>query len=163
MKHTIVPVVLGAVLLSACSNMNSKPAVPTTAAAEPYVSTYTPIGTEYSVPNRVAVRDRDSAEVLPAGHKILAAIAGQVKLKSAAPVEVNGYADTTGRKVHNQKLSEERAAAVAAELATNGVEAARIKSQGFGESELAVPTADSVDEAQEPPCRGSRRQQLTSS
>jgi len=36
---------------------------------------------------------------------------------------------------------------VAAELATNGVEAARIKSQGFGESELAIPTADSVDEA----------------
>jgi outer membrane protein OmpA-like peptidoglycan-associated protein len=146
MKHTIVPVVLGAVLLSACSNMNSKPAVPTTAAAEPYVSTYTPIGTEYSVPNQLLFAT-DSAEVLPAGHKILAAIAGQVKLKGAAPIEVNGYADTTGRKVHNQKLSEERAAAVAAELATNGIEASRIKSQGFGESELAVPTADSVDEA----------------
>ena len=146
MNRTIVPVVLGAVLLSACSNLNSKPAAPVTASNEPYVSTYTAIATEYSVPNQLLFAT-DSAEVLPAGHKILSAIAGQVKLKSGTPIEVNGYADTTGRKVHNQKLSEERAAAVAAELATNGVEAARIKSQGFGESELAVPTADSVDEA----------------
>lgn len=146
MNRTIVPVVLGAVLLSACSSLDSKPAQPTTAAAEPYVSTYTPIATEYSVPNQLLFAT-DSAEVLPAGHKILAAIAGQAKLKNGTPIEVNGYADTTGRKVHNQKLSEARAAAVAAELATNGVDAARIKSQGFGETELAVPTADSVDEA----------------
>lgn len=145
MNRTIVPVVLGAVL-SACSNLNSKPAQPTTAAAEPYVSSYSPIATEYSVPGQLLFAT-DSAEVLPAGHKILAAIAGQAKLKNGTPVEVNGYTDTTGRKVHNQKLSEERAAAVAAELATNGVDSTRIKSQGFGEKELAVPTADSVDEA----------------
>lgn len=146
MNRSIVPVVLGAVLLSACSNMNSKPAEPATAAAEPYVSSYSPIATEYAVPNQLLFAT-DSAEVLPAGHKILAAIAGQAKLKGSTSVEVNGYTDTTGRKVHNQKLSEERAAAVAAELASNGVDTARLKSQGFGEKELAIPTADSVDEA----------------
>ncbi|MEY4965604.1 MAG: hypothetical protein RL274_1187 [Pseudomonadota bacterium] len=68
-----------------------------------------------------------SAEVLPAGHKILAAIAAAAQRRGAAPVEVNGYADTTGRKSHNQKLSEARAQAVAGELAGYGVETGRTK------------------------------------
>ena len=85
--------------------------------------------------------------MLPAGHKILEAIAGAAKRRGAAPIEVAGYADTMGRKKHNLKLSEARAQAVASELAAGGVEASRIKAQGFGETDLAVPTADSVDEA----------------
>ncbi len=138
MYRSLVPALLGAALLSACSANQTKTAAAPDIA--PYVSTRDADRIEYAVPNHLLFAT-DSAEVLPAGHKILEAIAG------AAPIEVNGYADTTGRKAYNQKLSEARAQAVASELASNGVDATRIKPQGFGESELAVATPDSVDEA----------------
>lgn len=144
MYRALVPALLSAALLSACSANQTKTAI--VADIAPYVSTRDADRIEYAVPNHLLFAT-DSAEVLPAGHKILEAIAGAAKRRGAAPVEVNGYADTTGRKAYNQKLSEARAQAVASELAGNGVEAGRIKSQGFGESELAVATPDSVDEA----------------
>ncbi len=144
MYRTLVPALLGAALLSACSANQTKIAAAPDIA--PYVSTRDADRIEYAVPNHLLFAT-DSAEVLPAGHKILEAIAGAAKRRGAAPIEVNGYADTTGRKAYNQKLSEARAQAVASGLASNGVDAARIKPQGFGETELAVPTPDSVDEA----------------
>ena len=144
MYRAITPVLLGAALLSACStNETRTAAVPDIA---PYASTRDADRIEYAVPNHLLFAT-DSAEVLPAGHKILEAIAGAAKRRGAAPIEVAGYADTMGRKKHNLKLSEARAQAVASELAAGGVEASRIKAQGFGETDLAVPTADSVDEA----------------
>ena len=36
---------------------------------------------------------------------------------------------------------------MASELTSQGVDAGRIKAQGFGETELAVPTPDQTDEA----------------
>lgn len=143
MYRSLVPALLGAALLSACSQETKTAAIPDIA---PYVSTRDSDRIEYAVPNHLLFAT-DSAEVLPAGHKILEAIAGAAKRRGAAPIEVNGYADTVGRKAYNQKLSEARAQAVASELASNGVDAARIRPQGFGETELAVPTPDSVDEA----------------
>ena len=112
----------------------------------PYVSTREADRIEYAVPNHLLFAT-DSSEVLPTGHKILEAIAGAAKRRGAAPIEVAGYADTVGRKTYNQKLSEERAQAVASELAGNGVEAARITTRGYGESELAVATPNNTDEA----------------
>ena len=58
-----------------------------------------------------------------------------------------GFTDTVGRKRHNDKLSIARAQAVAGELVQNGVAPGRIEARGFGERDLAVPTADQVDEA----------------
>jgi len=143
MYRTLVPALLGVALLSACAQQTKTAAVPDIAH---YASTREADRIEYAVPNHLLFAT-DSAEVLPTGHKILEAIAGAAKRRGAAPVEVNGYADTVGRKSYNQKLSEARAQAVASELASNGVEAARITPKGFGESELAVATPDSVDEA----------------
>jgi len=48
-------------------------------------------------------------------------------------VDVYGYTDSTGSDAFNQKLSEQRAGAVAAYLVSRGVASARIRSQGFGE------------------------------
>ena len=61
-------------------------------------------------------------------------------------VEVNGFTDTSGTSEHNQRLSEDRAYAVADELARDGVDRRRIQAQGYGESRLAVPTPDGVRE-----------------
>jgi outer membrane protein OmpA-like peptidoglycan-associated protein len=46
------------------------------------------------------------------------------------------------------QLSDARARGVADELARNGIARSRIRTRGFGETNLAVTTADGVREAQ---------------
>ena len=48
-------------------------------------------------------------------------------------IDVYGYTDSTGSDAFNQRLSEQRAQAVASYLTSRGVAASRIRSQGFGE------------------------------
>ena len=60
---------------------------------------------------------------------------------------VAGYTDTVGDANGNLRLSEARAQSIAQWFQSNGF-AGNIYYQGFGESVLAVPTADGVDEAQ---------------
>jgi outer membrane protein OmpA-like peptidoglycan-associated protein len=59
---------------------------------------------------------------------------------------VAGYTDTVGNKVNNRRLSERRAAALARWFRLKGFPYP-IHYQGFGESALAVPTADETPEA----------------
>lgn len=61
-------------------------------------------------------------------------------------VEVFGYTDTTGSREFNQDLSERRAASVAQMLVAFNVMPQRIIVRGFGETRLAVPTKDGVNE-----------------
>ncbi len=63
------------------------------------------------------------------------------KIKEHGDVEfvlVTGHTDRIGSDAYNQKLSERRANAVRKYLATHGVDGARIKSEGKGESEPVV-------------------------
>jgi OmpA-OmpF porin, OOP family len=57
-----------------------------------------------------------------------------------------GHTDTVGPAAYNMALSVRRAEAVAAYLETKGVDASRLTIQGFGETKLAVPTGDNVNE-----------------
>lgn len=63
-------------------------------------------------------------------------------------IDVYGFTDTTGSTALNQRLSEQRAQAVADYLAARGVARARIATQGYGEQYdyLRVKTADGVSE-----------------
>ena len=63
-------------------------------------------------------------------------------------IEVNGYTDTSGTPQYNMGLSIRRATAVKAELIKDGVPAAAIATQGFGETHLLVPTGAGVREPQ---------------
>jgi len=60
---------------------------------------------------------------------------------------VAGYTDTVGAPSHNKSLSEQRAKSIAHWFKESGFQG-DIYYQGFGESVLAIPTADGVDEAQ---------------
>ena len=62
-------------------------------------------------------------------------------------VDVYGHTDTVGSTSSNQRLSEERARAVANYLINRGVASSRIRWQGFGETQLKVATGDNVNEA----------------
>ena len=54
-------------------------------------------------------------------------------------IDVYGHTDSTGSDASNQRLSESRAATVMNYLISRGVPAARLRSQGFGET---MPVAD---------------------
>jgi OOP family OmpA-OmpF porin len=63
-------------------------------------------------------------------------------------IEVNGYTDTSGTPKYNLGLSIRRANAVKAELIKDGVPANAITAQGFGDTNLLVPTGPGVREPQ---------------
>jgi OmpA-OmpF porin, OOP family len=63
-------------------------------------------------------------------------------------IEVNGYTDTSGTRQYNQGLSVRRARAVQAELIRDGVPQTAITIQGFGDTNLLVPTGPGVREPQ---------------
>jgi outer membrane protein OmpA-like peptidoglycan-associated protein/tetratricopeptide (TPR) repeat protein len=50
-------------------------------------------------------------------------------------VEISGHTDSKGDNAYNQKLSEERAQAVVANLIANGISADRMKAKGYGKTE----------------------------
>jgi OmpA-OmpF porin, OOP family len=63
-------------------------------------------------------------------------------------IEVNGYTDTSGTPQYNQGLSMRRARAVGGELIRDGVPQNAITIQGFGDTNLLVPTGPGVREPQ---------------
>ena len=66
--------------------------------------------------------------------RVLTEVANQLKANPDWKWEVDGYTDNVGDKGSNQKLSEERARAVANWLADHGVDRSRLTVKGFGES-----------------------------
>ena len=65
---------------------------------------------------------------------VLQAITAILKEYPSANFMIEGHTDSQGADSLNQKLSEDRAAAVKSYLVENGIDAARLTSAGFGES-----------------------------
>ena len=92
--------------------------------------------------------DTGSAALNASTNSTLLEIARTVKTRSRTYVDVLAHTDTTGSPQGNQALSDKRAAAVAAYLASRGVSRARIGSKGLGESApLYNPEADETQRA----------------
>jgi outer membrane protein OmpA-like peptidoglycan-associated protein len=120
-------------------------------------------GLRSSLPGRLAVQrqgprlsfdmlgdvlfELDSARLRPEARALIGSVAAELVRYRFTLVDVNGFTDTSGTLEHNQQLSEDRANAVADELARDGVDPRRIRAQGYGENGLAVPTPDGVREA----------------
>jgi len=86
----------------------------------------------------------DSSRLLPQSEKLLDEVASQLQSHpDIAKIRVEGHTDSTANKKHNQKLSEERAAAVKTYLVGKGVEDKRLVTKGFGEDK---PVADNKTE-----------------
>jgi len=88
----------------------------------------------------------DSAEVTPQAGQVIGQLAQDAHIHANTRVEVDGYTDTTGTPEYNIQLSRARAESVADVLAHNGVDPQLIVTHGFGETNLAVPTGDQVNE-----------------
>ncbi|MFC3125612.1 OmpA family protein [Pseudoroseomonas globiformis] len=92
--------------------------------------------------------DFDRADLTDRARQIIAEAAQNSGRVQATRIEVAGHADRSGTPQYNQRLSQRRADAVAAELTRLGVARSAITVQAFGESRPLVPTADGVREPQ---------------
>ncbi|GAA0543839.1 outer membrane protein OmpA-like peptidoglycan-associated protein [Rhizomicrobium palustre] len=90
--------------------------------------------------------DVNSSDLDPDAIHTIAAVAEVLRHYDKTLIDVDGFTDTTGSYDYNMGLSRSRAVTVARVLADNGVASARISPRGFGETELAVPTGDNVNE-----------------
>ena len=87
--------------------------------------------------------DTGKATLQTASQAQLGDIANIFKAYPKVKAKVGGYTDNVGDKAMNQKLSEERATNVRAELVKLGVEADRLTAEGYGEEH---PVADNTTE-----------------
>jgi len=78
--------------------------------------------------------DVDSSALKPAFRSTLDDIGSSMNQYPDSLIDVYGHTDSTGSDAYNQSLSERRASTVANYLVSRGVSAARIRSQGFGET-----------------------------
>jgi len=89
-----------------------------------------------------------SAQINPGFYETLNSVAESLINYPNSLVDVYGFTDTTGSDALNQRLSEQRAQAVADYLAARGVARSRFATRGFGESydQLRVKTGDNINE-----------------
>ncbi|MGB6083804.1 OmpA family protein [Moheibacter sp.] len=74
-----------------------------------------------------------------------AQVANLITLLKAFPnasIKVGGYTDSTGDAAVNQRVSTERAKAVADKIIAGGVDASRIESEGYGAQHFVCPAND---------------------
>ena len=87
--------------------------------------------------------DVGRSDIRPQAVSTLSEIGRTLKKYNQTLVDVLGHTDSTGSEAVNRTLSERRAQAVAAQLRSRGVAAARIATRGYGASE---PIADNSTE-----------------
>jgi OOP family OmpA-OmpF porin len=85
----------------------------------------------------------NKAKMEPNARTILDQVAVELKRYPDVSVEVDGYTDSRGTPMYNQRLSERRAAAVQQYLVSSGVAVERVTAKGFG---LNNPVADNATE-----------------
>ncbi|MCI0622763.1 MAG: OmpA family protein [Acidobacteria bacterium] len=84
----------------------------------------------------------------PGAREKLSKIAGIVLSHPGLKLEVEGHTDSVGGEEYNQRLSENRAAAVRDYLVQQGVQSQSIAARGFGESQPVVSNASAAGKQQ---------------
>lgn len=84
------------------------------------------------------------ADILPAGHAVVAEIVKLLKKEPALKVSIEGHTDNTGNAAENQRLSQARAESVMKAVVAQGIETKRLKFVGHG---ATYPIADNRKEA----------------
>ncbi|HEY8855866.1 MAG TPA: OmpA family protein [Rugosibacter sp.] len=91
--------------------------------------------------------DFDKAVLRPAGRATLDEFVGKLKGINLEVITAVGHADRFGSEAYNQRLSEQRAAAVKAYLVSRGIESDRIQTEGKGEMQPVTKSGE---------CRGAK-------
>jgi outer membrane protein OmpA-like peptidoglycan-associated protein len=98
--------------------------------------------------NYLALFDWGRADLTDRAQDSIAEVANTARKVQTTRIEVAGHADRSGSAAYNQRLSQRRADAVAAELFRQGISHNEITVSAYGESRPLVPTADGVREPQ---------------
>jgi outer membrane protein OmpA-like peptidoglycan-associated protein len=84
--------------------------------------------------------DFDKADILPKARQTLAQAAQVVREKAKGTVRIEGYTDAKGSDAYNQKLSDQRSAAVKTWFVTKeNLGAVKFETQGFGARKPVAP------------------------
>jgi OOP family OmpA-OmpF porin len=86
--------------------------------------------------------------LLPQSYVILNDVAASLVANPDVRIEIAGYTDNTGRLALNMSLSQARAQAVRAYLASRGVAPARMVARGFGPNDPVAPNTTPQGRAQ---------------
>jgi len=78
--------------------------------------------------------DHDSSMLLPGGYTEISRVANVLNKYNQTQIEVGGHTDSTGSDQYNQQLSMRRAESVKNALVQQGINPARIRTFGYGES-----------------------------
>jgi outer membrane protein OmpA-like peptidoglycan-associated protein len=85
--------------------------------------------------------DVDKATLRPEADATLKQIQALLLKYKELKLEIQGHTDNSGTHDHNQKLSEERAAAVKAWLLAHGIHGARLAAAGYAETRPVAPNS----------------------
>jgi len=99
-------------------------------------------------PSFMVFFDWDKSELSSRALDVIRSAAEAYRTKGGAQITATGHTDTSGPATYNMALSLRRANAVKDQLIRDGVNANDISVVGLGETQLLVPTADGVREAQ---------------
>jgi outer membrane protein OmpA-like peptidoglycan-associated protein len=83
--------------------------------------------------------DFAKATLKPDAAPVIAQIAALMKNNPALKIEIDGHTDAIGGHDYNIKLSQDRAASVAAAVKAGGIDGARLASAGFGPDKPIAP------------------------
>jgi OmpA family len=116
--------------------------------SQPQALTAPPPPLMAQAPSYLVFFDWDKSNLSPQAMATISQAAAAYKSNGSARIANVGNTDTSGSPGYNVALSLRRADAVKRALIQNGVPAASIDTAGRGETNLLVPTADSVREPQ---------------
>jgi outer membrane protein OmpA-like peptidoglycan-associated protein len=88
--------------------------------------------------------DFDKADLNAEAQATMDQVIADIKNRELGGITVGGHTDTAGPADYNMQLSQRRANTVAAELVRAGIPADIITTEAFGQTDLAVQTADGV-------------------
>ncbi len=88
--------------------------------------------------------DFDKSDIRPEDEPVLDEAAAALKQQPGVSIYVDGYCDAVGKAQYNQRLSERRAASVAAYLQKQGISEGRLTPRGFGKTHF-VASNDTTD------------------
>jgi outer membrane protein OmpA-like peptidoglycan-associated protein len=92
--------------------------------------------------------DLDKAVIRPESKPVLDEVLQLLRAEPGWKLTIEGHTDASGLDAHNQALSEQRAAAVKTYLTGAGIDGARLKTAGFGESRPVADNATELGRAQ---------------
>jgi outer membrane protein OmpA-like peptidoglycan-associated protein/opacity protein-like surface antigen len=92
--------------------------------------------------------ETDSALILPVSYKLLDEAVTILKEYASVRIEITGHTDNTGDRLHNVKLSNDRAESVKAYFAQNGIQPARMVAKGYGDERPVASNATAKGKAE---------------